>query len=406
MSLGLSLMPEPGFLVELPRLTRLELEHPAELELDPGPQLTELALGADEATCRQLLARWTGRALPLRRLELRVQGELLLEDATWAGLGELRELRAECGVFACPEAPLPHLETLDLRVMHASELGALLAGSPGLRELRYTGALGRLDPLAALPALEALYLGSSARTAPPALAALAAWPRLTRLGLSADLQAGWPQAVAALTGLTRLDLDAADRWPAEAWAALRGLPALRELVVRAAPESAPAWLGFLDGMPLTRLHLQTAREGDLEPWPALPELRHLSLVLAGEWSAEAFEALLAGGRLESLQLGGALVPARALEPLAELQPALESLRVHAEGVDDRTLEALGRLPVLRELELVGVEPQDVTQIGWKALLRAPLERLHLSRVPPPGTSWRQALRFTLHSLRGNLDVGW
>ncbi|MCA8920865.1 MAG: hypothetical protein KDD82_03585, partial [Planctomycetes bacterium] len=392
----------------VPNLTRLSLDGAGSVEVDPGEALTEVALSGAEQACRELVERFAGRGLPLTRLDLRAFREFDLGEAAWARLPALRELRVETGVFGCPvEAELAHLERLDLDVMLARDLEPLLARtSATLRHLRYTGALGALDALAPLSQLRSLVLGRSARPSPRVLAELECWGRLERLGFSGNLQVGWAEAVVAARSLRELNLDAADRWPAEAYQALQRLPALETLSLRGEPGTGSAWLPLLAGLPLRALHYRGGAEPDFDAFPALPALRRLNLEVAGaEWSAEQLLRLLEPGELEELELGGALVPAAVLEALPELQPRLRVLRVHGEQVSDTTLSALGRLRELRELDLLGVEPQDVSQAGWKRLLEAPVERLRLG-IEPPSTSWRQALRFTLHALRGNLDLGW
>ena len=391
--------------LEAPGVTRLALEGVDGWEVDPGGRLTELSLTGTGEACRAWVTRCAGRGLPLTRLDLRTLGELDLGDSVWHGLTELRVLRVQSPIFRCPDGvPLVRLLRLDLESMLASDLLSLLAGAPGLRELRYRGALGSIAPLVELEELRGLVLGRGARATPRELAALPAWPHLERLGGAGDLQAGWAEAVAGAASLRELSLDLRQGWPTEAFLALRRLPQLRTLSVRAEAGHGSGWLPLLSGLPLEAFHYEGGHDPDFDAFPALGQLRRLRLRGSG-WSAEQLLSVLAHGRLEELELDGDLVPAAVLEALPELQPALQVIRVHGEQVSDRTLAALGRLSELRELELLGVEPEDVSQVGWKQLLAAPLERLRLG-IEPPSTSWRQALRFTLHALRANLDLGW
>ena len=391
--------------LEAPHVTRLALEGVDGWDVEPGARLTELALTGTGEACRAWVTRCAGRELPLTRLDLRTLRELDLGDGVWGGLPQLRVLRVQSPIFRCPdEVPLPRLERLELESMLAADLLPLLAGAPGLRELRFRGALGSVAPLAGLTELRALVIGRGARATPRELAALPAWPQLERLGVAGGLQAGWAEAVTEAASLRELSLDLRRGWPTEAFLALRRLPQLRTLSVRAEGGQGSGWLPLLSGLPLETFHYEGGEEPDFDGFPALGQLRRLRLRGSG-WSAEQLRGALAHGRLEELELDGDLVPAVVLEALPELQPGLRAIRVHGEQVSDRTLAALGRLSELRELELLGVEPEDVSQAGWKQLLEAPLERLRLG-IEPPSTSWRQALRFTLHALRANLDLGW
>jgi hypothetical protein len=163
------------------------------------------------------------------------------------------------------------------------------------------------------------------------------------------------------------------------WESLRGLPGLRELVLRAgvARDDEAAILATLPDVERLVLRASPLTDAGFLLLAGCPRLRDLNVPRAA-CTAAGVAALAAAPNLRSLRLGGSALAGGATCTALVTLPGLRSLHLIDVEIGDAGLATLAECPALRNLYLDGAGVSDEAWAGYFA--RHPRVHVHVDQV--------------------------